>query len=191
MESISIQKNNLRKEILIRRSEIGYSEWNTKSDAVLTHLFEDPRIRNASRVHCYISMNERKEVNTHPIIEQFLMLGKKVFVPITNFKANILEHCELKDLTKLKQNKWGVLEPRTANPVENPEVDLILVPLLAVDVEGNRLGYGKGFYDRFLSTNKATKLGLVFHEYVLQAIPAESFDIKLDGFISENGVRYL
>ena len=191
MSGISDQKKALRTQLLAKRQVLTSHQWRTKSKAIKEFLFESTSYIKAKTIHCFVSMNERKEVNTLPILEKMLVDGKKVIIPVTNFENGELEHSFFLGQDTLSPNKWGVLEPLEQDRVEPTTIDLILVPLLAVDNYGNRLGYGKGFYDRFLNQTNALKLGLLFQDFVLPQIPVDHFDEQLDGFITENGVRYL
>ena len=132
-------------------------------------------------------MNERNEVNTQPLIQELISRGIKVIVPITDFESGTLNHSMLTSFEELESNKWGVLEPKEMDETDY-KPDIILVPLLAADLEFNRLGYGKGFYDRFLSESSALTIGLVFQEYILNKIPVERFDQKLDILVTEKEV---
>lgn len=102
-----------------------------------------------------------------------------------------LEHSKINSTNELVKNTLGILEPKENLKIDTRKIDLILVPLLGVDIRGNRLGYGKGYYDKFLQTAEALKIGLAFEEFVLDEIPSEKHDVKLDGFITEKGVRLL
>lgn len=184
---ISKQKSLLRKELLSRRESLGKEEWSTKSEKAINNLYALDIFQKAETVHCFISMNERKEVNTHNLLRDMLENRKKVIVPVTDFETVSLKHVELLSFQNLKTNKWGVPEP-----AESQETDLvpelIVVPLLAADKEFNRLGYGKGFYDRFLQKVNVPKAGLLFEEFILDYLPVEPFDEKLDILITEKGV---
>ncbi len=190
MNSISNKKNILREKVLNQRSGISEVEWLKKSDQIIQLLEKTDFYKKAETVHTYISMNDRREVCTDSLIEILLKDNKKVVVPKTNFSDTSLTHSELGSLTDLYKNKWGVREPENVKPVDIDEIDLVIVPMAAADKKGNRLGYGKGFYDRFLARLHATKVGLIFEAFLFDEIPVESFDEKLDVIISEEGVIY-
>lgn len=191
MDSVNDQKSLLRKEIIKKRGLLSTLEWKLKSDLIKKHVIGSKEFIDAQRIHCFISMNDRFEVDTLNLIEFMLSHNKEVVVPITNFKDGTLSQSKLNSLSVLKKNKWGVLEPEKIIEDTENGFDLILVPLLAADRKGNRLGYGKGFYDRFLIKCKAKSFGLVFNEFILKEIPTDMFDIKLSGLISEKGFIYL
>ncbi|RNC85523.1 MAG: 5-formyltetrahydrofolate cyclo-ligase [Balneola sp.] len=190
MGSVAEQKDSLRKSILSQRTKIHKSVWEQKCSRIIEYALESKEYRQARVVHTFVSMNQRFEVNTHALITHMLAHGKEVIVPKTDFENESLIHSKINSLSDLVQNKWGVLEPKNVNPVLIDSIELVFVPLLAVDLEGNRLGYGKGFYDRFLKSITARSLGLIFEEFVLESVPFDTFDQKLDGFISEKGITY-
>ena len=162
--------------------------WVEKSRLIEKHLYASDQYQRSVSLHMFISMNSRFEPDTFGILTQALNDDKQVIVPITNFENSTLTHTFLKDLDSLKENKWGVSEPTIIEPVSTDLPDLILVPLLAADRNGNRLGYGKGFYDGFLSQARGFKLGVVFNDFIIDKVPVEPFDIKLNGLISETGL---
>lgn len=190
MGTVSQQKALLRKKIIAGRQSLFKEVWERKSSLIKEKILSSKEFKSAKKIHCFISMNERFEVNTHELIKEMLLLNKEVVVPVTDFEKGTLLHSRLFSIKDLKPNKWGVLEPLTLDFIEPYEIDLILVPLLAADESGNRLGYGKGFYDRFLEKTKAFSCGLIFSEFILELIPTDSFDKKLNALISEKGFIY-
>ena len=182
--SVSDQKSELRARMLKLRKSIDEEDWETRSETIINELKKIPEFIASDVIHCFVSMNDRKEVNTHSLLNDLISSGKKVIVPVTDFETGELKHSELKSFQDLKENKWGVLEPDEIHP-PTKEMDMILVPLLAVDKDFNRLGYGKGFYDRFLKKENAVKVGLLFDDFLIDQIPVENFDEKLDILITE------
>lgn len=184
------QKNTFRKKILALRSELSKEEWQTKSEQILKNLVETDLFKNATTVHSYISMNDRREVCTDELFNIIFKNKKQAVVPITNFEDHTLKHSEITPQTNLKENKWGVREPESVQIVDASELNLIVVPMVAADKKGNRLGYGQGFYDRFLRNTAGKKAGLIFNTFLFDEIPVEEFDVKLDVIITENEVIY-
>ena len=103
-------------------------------------------------------------------------------VPVTNFKELTLSHYLLTSTTELAENKWGILEPLAAEPMAETAIDLILVPLLGFDKQGHRIGYGKGFYDRFLHLCRpdVLKVGLSLELPVAKITDVHAGDVLLD-----------
>jgi 5-formyltetrahydrofolate cyclo-ligase len=184
------KKKELRRECVAKRQALTLDEWSQKSEEVIKNVIGSKEFEEAQIIHCFVSMNDRMEVNTHPFIQKAIEKGKTVVVPVTNFSTDTLSHSKVISLASLHENKWGVLEPSEIEPISTGELDLILVPLLAADQKGNRLGYGKGFYDQFLSNTDAKAFGLIFEDFILKEIPTESFDQKLNGLFSEKGLIY-
>lgn len=185
---IQEKKEELRKNYLGIRSRISGEEFKKWSQFIIRRLTDSTDYNKAKCVHCYVSVNERKEVNTHPIILEMLSGQKQVVVPVTNFSTGTLNHVELNDFEDLESNKWGVPEPESGTEVPADELDLVVVPMVAGDARCNRLGYGKGFYDRFLSQVDCPKIGLLYENCLVEKIPTEEFDVPLDQIITEDRV---
>ena len=190
MSSTNDNKEALRERVLTLRSNMEVEDWRVKSDQIISSLKKTDIYKAAKTTHVYISMNERFEVCTDKLIEDLLDSDKRVVVPITNFDSLTLSHSEITSISDLKKNKWGVSEPAEISPVKVSELDLIIVPMVAADRSRNRLGYGKGFYDRFLAQAGAKKVGLIFDAFLFDEIPTEEFDEKLDVIISEEEVIF-
>ena len=188
MNAVHLLKNELRKKVQSERMELPVDEWLEKSDQICEHLLQSEFYSKAGFIHCYISMDERKEVNTHHFIERALQDSKQVAVPVTDFEKQSLSHVQIERDSAMKKNKWGVSEPVEKREADISALDLIVIPMAAADKKGNRLGYGKGFYDRFLIHTSAVKVGLIFQDFIFDEIPAEKFDIKMDIIISEKGI---
>lgn len=184
---VSDLKSELRKRILAKRNSIPVEVWDRKSKDIIDRLNTLDEFKASEVIHSFVSMNNRKEVDTHQLIKDLLADNKKVVVPVTDFSAGELQHSELESFEDLKPNKWDVLEPMNPN-LTHVEPDCILVPLLSADTQFNRLGYGKGFYDRFLKSTKALKIGLIFEDFLMTEIPVEDFDEKLDILITEKKI---
>lgn len=179
------EKKRLRKKLLNRRKAIPEDEYQAASATIIAKVNQLPEFKRAETVHCYVSMNDRGEVDTHKLIRQLFSLGKRVVVPITHFEDGTLSHVILTSFEELKENKWGVLEPSGGEPIAPRELDLVLVPMVGGDERGNRIGYGKGFYDRFLSEVSCPKVGLIFEQNIVERLPVNEFDVALDKIITE------
>lgn len=190
MKSLDEKKWELRSKVLSQRMNISEADWKEKSEKIREHFMKSDFYHNARFIHCFVSMNQRREVDTKNLISRMLEEGKKVAVPVTNFLDTSLSHTEIGTVEGMKPNKWGVPEPEMKNEINIDQLDVVVVPMAAADKKGNRLGYGKGFYDRFLSKTKALKVGFIFYDFIYDEMPAESFDIKMDVLISERGLFY-
>ncbi|MBD3615815.1 MAG: 5-formyltetrahydrofolate cyclo-ligase [Gracilimonas sp.] len=190
MTSVQEEKQKLRDKVLAKRQQLSEQQWLNKSNQIIQSLVDSDVYKKSGVIHTYVSMNERREVCTDNLLIHLFDDKKRVVVPITNFSDNTLSHSEIDAENELVANNWGVREPKTINPVEISEIDLIIVPMAAADKDGNRLGYGRGFYDRFLDMTEATKIGLTFDKFLFDKVPVEEFDVKLDVIITEEVVIF-
>jgi 5-formyltetrahydrofolate cyclo-ligase len=142
-------------------------------------------ISEVENVHLFLSMPKFKEIDTAPLINYFRSKKKRIVVSKCNFKDHTLSHFYLEEGTVLALNKFGVLEPVDAEQVAESILDLLFIPMLISDIHGFRVGYGKGFYDRFLSGCKkeAKFIGLNFFASVQEIEDANEFDIALHQII--------
>lgn len=182
------EKQNIREKLLKKRSELKGGEYRSKSEQIIQRLKQQSEFQKASTVHCYVSINKRNEVNTHPLIKDLIRQNKKLAVPVTNFEDGTLSHIYLENYEDLKPNKWGVPEPERGEKANIEDFDLVIVPMVGGDPERNRIGYGKGFYDRFLRDIECLTLGLLFDCCLVESVPTETFDISLDKCITETKV---
>ncbi|MEX0722787.1 MAG: 5-formyltetrahydrofolate cyclo-ligase [Gracilimonas sp.] len=190
MSSTRQRKQDLRDQVLSKREAYSLEEWQRKSDQILRLFLGLDEYKNAEVVHSYVSINERREVCTDQLIEELFQDDKKAVVPIVNFTDETLSHSVIHSLEDLERNQWGVREPKEPEFIGVSELDIIIVPMAAADRSGNRLGYGKGFYDRFLQKANALKVGFVFDEFLFDEIPVEEFDVKLDVIITEEDLNF-
>lgn len=150
-------------------------------------LLELIRARNARFVHCYISV--RSELPTRDLIGELLREGMRVVVPVVEELdgASFLVHTEIQGLQNLQRGRFGLSEPAERTPALLHGLDLVVVPLAAFDHKGNRLGYGKGFYDEFLSQlpPAVLRVGLGFDRQEVERIEAHERDQPLDIIVTE------
>lgn len=181
-------KERIRKRLRLKRKRISNTDFIQKSETIIEVLQHQEEYRSARTIHCYVSMNKRREVNTHPLIKAMIASDRQVVVPVTNFRDQALQHLKLESFDDLEVNKWGVLEPRRGEKYKLSELDLIIVPMVGGDERGHRIGYGGGFYDRFLQGLDCSTIGLCFEQNILTKLPIESFDIPLDKIITEERI---
>lgn len=132
--------------------------------------------------HLFLSIAEQKEVDTEPILHILQGKDKNVVLPKTDAPTNELVNYLLTDTTKIKKNRWNIPEPQDGIEVDPEKIDVIFIPLLAFDESGHRVGYGKGFYDKFLASCKTSvlKIGLSFFEAEEEIEDIYQSDIPLD-----------
>jgi 5-formyltetrahydrofolate cyclo-ligase len=187
--TLSEHKSALRSKVKKWRSELDSQVYQQKCECLRNRLFEMDIVRSARTIHCYVSMNKRREVDTRAMIEHWLNLGKEVVVPLMKSQGK-LDHYYIEDLNELSTNDWGVSEPNPVHhtPAQVEDLDLVIVPMAAADQHCNRLGYGKGYYDRFLSSLSAPKVGLCYDHWVIDEVPVASYDVPMDLIITENAL---
>lgn len=179
------KKKELRKQMKELRGKLGADEKRKLDECVFDNFINNPVYARADSIFAFVSFGD--EVDTHKIIEHALEHGKRVCVPKVISKESGMIAVELESFQDLAPGAYGILEPvNAANAVEENSIDLAIVPGLAFDFAGGRLGYGGGYYDRFLSKLKdnAFKVGLCFDFQIIENVPTSKFDVALDGIIS-------
>lgn len=179
-------KKQIRKEYLSKRKQFTSTEINAWSQAIAKHFFQT-EFMDAQTFHVFLSMPKFNEVNTQYIIEELWRQNRDVVVP--KMKEKQLLSCPYNSETVLIKNDWGIMEPASCTEVEPKLIDIVIVPLLIADKRGNRIGYGGGYYDRFLSKlSDTTKfIGINFFEPIDEVLH-EDFDILLDYLITPNAI---
>ena len=173
-------KHELRKIYKEKRSNLSPSFILEKSIEITNQLLKLP-IWHFTHYHVFLSISDKKEVDTHPIITTLQARDKHVVVPKMAADTN-MEHYLLTDSTKLVLNNWQIPEPKEGVKIEESKIDVIFVPLLAFDQKGNRVGYGKGYYDTFLKRcrQNSIKIGLSFFDAVKDISDVGQHDVPLD-----------
>ena len=183
------EKKRLRKVMKAERLALAKDDWQRHSACIVQNILALEKFQHASVIHAFIPDENRNEVNLIPLLQWILSNQKKLLVPV--IEEGELISVELTSFNHLEKNSFGVREPVAHVPSSlESEIDLVLVPLLAVDSKGNRLGYGKGYYDRFFKrlNSQAFKLGVAFAFQVLNHVPATGNDIRLDAVVTESGM---
>jgi len=173
-KEIRIHYKNLRKEL----SEEAIEE---KSLAIANNLIQLP-VWDKTYFHVFLPIVEHKEVDTEFILHLLSGKDKEIVISKSDFETRTMTHFLLTDNTKIKKNEFNIPEPVNGLQVQSSNIDVVFVPLLAFDNFGNRVGYGKGFYDKFLSECRpeTIKIGLSFFESVNQIDDVFESDVKLD-----------
>lgn len=185
-----MKKEEIRKEILQYRKQLKEKEVDRLSNQIFEHARRLP-IWQHQVYHSFLPIKRNKEVNTWPFIH-FLRdeLGKEVALPKADFKDMTLEHIRYDVDTELYKTKFGIPEPIRGIHVNEESIDVVFVPLLAFDKKGNRVGYGKGFYDRFLAKcrENTISIGLTLDTRPVEIDDVDEFDFPLDFCITPEGV---
>lgn len=175
-----MNKKELRKIIKDRKRQYSSSQLEELSLSVLSRLADQESFRKAKIILMYYSLPD--EVNTHTFIDEMTALGKTVLLPVVKDSENmeIREYSGRKDLT---EGSFHILEPtgKLFPPERYKEIEVGVIPGMSFDVKGNRLGRGKGYYDRFLKKVPTMfKIGICFDFQKINTIPIEETDIRMD-----------
>jgi 5-formyltetrahydrofolate cyclo-ligase len=178
------QKIAIRKKILINRKK-KYFEISSNFFYPLIKILKDKKKKNIKVLSLYYPSNY--EVNVLGIFQLIKKIKIKILLPVIK-PSNQMNFIEWQYLDPLRVNKFGMLEPWLSKKPMVP--DFMLVPLLAFDNNNNRLGYGKGFYDKFLKNKKKiTTIGIAFSFQKYNKLPVSDLDVKLDYILTEKGLR--
>lgn len=182
-------KKELRLKYKSLRKQISDNDLDKMSLAIANRVLKLP-IWDKTYFHVFMPILSQKEVNTEFILHLLQGKDKEILVSKTDFETLKMTHFLLTDNTKFKINDYQIPEPVSGIEVPSDKIEVVFVPLLAYDNKGNRVGYGKGFYDQFLSECKAEtiKIGLSFFEPEDAIEDVFEKDIKLDYCVNQNDI---
>ncbi|AWX44265.1 5-formyltetrahydrofolate cyclo-ligase [Flagellimonas maritima] len=181
-------KHELRKKYKNLRQEKSFSLLSDLSITLTNHVLQIP-IWDFFYFHIFLSIEQSKEVDTLPLITMLQGKDKNIVVPRITGESSI-ENYLLTDSTKFKKNKWHIPEPVDGIVVPESKIDVVFIPLLAFDVKGNRVGYGKGYYDTFLGKcrKETIKIGLSIFNAEDRIDDIHKNDVKLDYCITPDKI---
>jgi 5-formyltetrahydrofolate cyclo-ligase len=184
-------KEELRKVYIQKRSTLSDSEYVALNDELCTVFFKNVDLAGIKILHSFLPIERQKEPNTHQIIKQIMERCQdlRIAIPRVNNMTQSLESILLDPSTVLKNSGWGIPEPETGVLVDPFEIGMVLVPMLIFDKRGHRVGYGKGFYDKFLTlTNQRCKrVGICLFDPVNRIDNIMGYDEPLDQCITPGG----
>lgn len=184
------RKSDLRRAIVARRDELSPQEIRRRSAAASSHLFQLPELAGARLVMFFVSFGS--EVDTLPMIREALATGKRVAAPRTDASTRSLLPCEIHNPEKdLTPGPHGIREPRPHCPqVSLEDIDVVVVPAAVWAEDGHRVGYGGGYYDRFLARlEKGRRVGLGLEEQIVPEVPHDPHDLPVEILVTDAGVR--
>jgi 5-formyltetrahydrofolate cyclo-ligase len=170
--------------MLERRNKLNSLEISKRSKSIQEFVINSEEFQTAKVVGVYFAFGS--EVTTESIIERGKLLGKKIALP--RVEEDKITFYELSSTKSLIRGRFGIMEPPPYG--ETSEIDILVVPGIAFDKKGNRLGYGKGFYDRLLSGKRTFSIGLAYSFQLLENLPHDMYDKRLDAIASEDGIHY-
>ncbi len=187
---MSADSQNLRKTILARRDELSLAEQTEKSKKIIASLLDLPEIQKSSTIFVYV--NFRSEVQTLPFLRWCIQQGKRVTVPVTLVDEKKLQAIRITDPdTDLGPGYCGIPEPvlnlRRTMEIDPGSIDVVVIPGSVFDRRGGRLGYGGGYYDRFLSQDapEATRVALAYDLQLIETVDLQPHDQLMDRLITE------
>ena len=184
-----MNKTDLRIKYKQLRSQLSVDQIYEMSLAIANQILKLDIWTN-TYFHVFLPIESQNEVNTEYILHVLQGKDKEIVVSKSNFEFLEMQHFLLTDNTKIKTNKYNIPEPQNGLEVAVSYIDVVFVPLLALDKNGNRVGYGKGFYDKFLTKCKPTtiKIGLSFYEPEELVDDFTANDVKLNYCITPNEI---
>ena len=178
-------KNALRKFILAKRDQYCIEDRRNWDEIIYNKFISSDYYKKSKVIFIFVSF--RSEVNTHKIIIKAIEDGKTICVPRIVSKEQGMKVYRIKGLEELETGYYGVLEPsEKCEEISIKDIDLVIMPGAAFDRNGGRLGYGGGFYDRFLSKAQENlkKIALAYEFQILESVPMEGTDIRIDDVIT-------
>ena len=179
--SVSVQKAALRKHLLEKRDATSAELRDILSGKIHENLKKNSSFINAENIACYFPIGS--EVNTHDIMLDILKQGKNLLLP--RIIDENIEFYIVSNLEKLEKGNFEIMEPKDSCK-KAEKIDCVLIPTIGVSKSGVRLGYGKGYYDRFLSLIDAVKISLTYSKQIVKSIPNEPHDVKIDWIVTED-----
>lgn len=183
------EKAMLRQKLLHRRAAL--KNRKDRDKAIYNRILMNKQYRTAENIFIYISKSE--ETDTKALIEYSLESGKRLFAPYCMPDSTEMQFYRFHSLEELRPGGFGVLQPDPASGGmarrSDMEGALCIVPGLAFDRTGARLGYGKGYYDRFLSRNHIFRMGICYEAFVLDTVPVQPHDIRMQAVLTDERLR--
>lgn len=177
-------KSELREIYLKKRSSLSAAQIVENSQRITERFFASIDLGQVRTIHCFISIARFNEIDTTLIFEKIWsdFPSVRTVAPRIKHETGEMESVVLNRETEYRESRWGIREPATGKVIEPTEIDVVLVPLLCVDSIGHRVGYGKGYYDRFLRgcRGDCIKAGLSYFRPVTPIADTAPHDVRLD-----------
>jgi 5-formyltetrahydrofolate cyclo-ligase len=181
-----IDKNYARENGKAKRRGMSRGEVIEKSYAISLSVLQSEVYKNAKSVMLYMPIGS--EVLTSLIRADAEECGKTVFYPVTDEKTGEISAYSVTDKTEFKKGGFSIPEPQNALVTDPAEIELVIVPGVAFSRSGDRVGFGKGCYDRFLKKTQAKRIGICYEAQLLDEIAADENDERMDYIVTENGI---
>ena len=187
-----MSKQDIRKEFLKKRKALTEIEVDAFSKQIHDWFFRSIPVHAYATIHTFLPIKRNNEIDTYLIINTLQKhFAKNIVIPRSHEDGTMSHYLLTKD-TLFEENRWGISEPSSVGSLHSSvlKIDLVLIPLLCFDKKGYRVGYGKGYYDRFLAEchPNVLKIGLSVFEPINEIIDVTEFDIKMDYCITPNKI---
>lgn len=185
-----MDKESIRKSFKEKRRTLSKEEIRLFSEKISVYLLQYLKDHdNFRHIHLFLPIDRFHEVDTFPLYYTLQSEGYRIYTSVVDKQADNLDTLDISGVDQFESDPWGIPIPVNAKKVSLDQIQMVLIPLLAYDRRGYRLGYGKGYYDKYLASFKRniTKIGLSFFEPI-EYIPDEAHDIPLDYCINPGGV---
>ena len=179
-----MDKKSLRREIREKKRAMTEEEIVTRSERLGELFASTEAYQNAKSIYGYLPYNQ--EVRTVPMLQKAIADGKRVAVP--KVYGDRMEFLWLDDLAKVEKSEMGIPEPIADDPIADDPTALVLMPGVAFTQQGDRMGYGGGYYDRFLRASEVTPLGVIYRSFVLPTLPGGHYDHFVTALATERGI---
>lgn len=173
-------KKEIREVYKQKRRELSPNDLESRSELVCAQLFKNFQLSEKT-ISLFLPIERQREINTYLILEKGISLDAKIALPKMNAETETLLHILFESHSQLEVNELGIPEPRSGKNIKLKDLEFVLVPLLAFDKNGNRVGYGKGYYDKFLRkcSQGCVFIGLSLFDESAEISDVEQHDIRL------------
>ncbi|MBE6050288.1 MAG: 5-formyltetrahydrofolate cyclo-ligase [Clostridium sp.] len=181
-----MDKKSLRREMIQKRDSVELSRKNLMDLVIKKKLMNLQKFKEAKNIFIYIGYGS--EIDTYKYIKEFLNMGKNIYVPKTNVREKTMEAVQINSLDNLVKGTYGILEPDSfKNKIDKDKIDLVILPGVVFDKQGGRIGYGGGYYDKYLMNmdKNIFKVALCYEFQIIDEVPTEPHDIKADLVLTE------
>ncbi|MCF8241272.1 MAG: 5-formyltetrahydrofolate cyclo-ligase [Melioribacteraceae bacterium] len=182
-----VPKSEARKMVVARRNEHADSDLRKKAGFIVERLKSQDDFIHAQNIHCYVA-SRPGEVETRGLIDEMHGMGKSIIIPKLNKSKKSFARFQFMGWDHLVKNNEGYLEPRVGIDEDMSDIDLVIVPALAVSKHGQRVGYGGGYYDKLLRGTFAPKYVLAFEFQIFEYLESSVHDVRVDKIITERRV---
>jgi len=182
-----IPKSEARKLVVQRRSELSSVDISKKTQNIIKRISSLDDFIYAKNIHCYIA-SRPGEVDTRRLINYMDGWGKTIVIPKLNKSTKTFSRFNFMGWEYLVKNSDGYLEPHVGIDEDLSDIDLVIVPALAISIRGHRVGYGGGYYDKLMRNTFATKIALAFEFQIFDYIESTYHDTRVDKIVTERRV---